>query len=72
MKCPCCNGEMEKGYLEQDLRHALRWYSAKSTGGLFPKREERKLTALWKGGTVTMYHCEICKKFIIDEKDIDV
>lgn len=74
MFCPYCHHEMEEGYIEQDIRHALRWVSRRCVPpkGLLPisKRESIKLSSLKAGGELTVYRCAPCGKFIIDENDI--
>ena len=73
MKCPYCSNEMEKGYIAQsDFRFPLEWSPAeRRTGILFSKKRNIKLTTALKGGNMTAYHCAECRKFIIDENELE-
>ena len=68
MMCPYCEGEMEKGYLDQtDIRFPLEWYPAKRDAGFWTsKKRNVKLTSMGTGGNVIAYRCEWCEKIIID------
>lgn len=72
MKCPYCNTEMKSGYIGQsELLVPITWVSDDvKDDTILPIHETIKLTALLKGGRIITYHCEKCKKFIIDENDI--
>ena len=74
MKCPYCDEEMEKGYIDQtDFRFPLEWYPAKRETGFFAsKKRNVKLTAVMKGGSITAYRCDACKKIVIDESTLEV
>ena len=74
MNCPYCNREMEKGFIEQtNLMIPLEWYPAKRDGGIFVSNKRNvKLTSSLRGGTLTAYRCNDCKKMIIDENALDV
>lgn len=72
MLCPYCNTEMEKGVIGQHDLTPITWVSENPKENSFlPIHKTIKLTALLKGGEITTYHCENCKKFIIDENDIE-
>ena len=73
MNCPYCNNEMEKGYIGQsELFVPITWVSDDvKEYVILPIHKTIKLTALLKGGRMITYHCENCKKFIIDENDIE-
>lgn len=73
MNCPYCNKEMEKGFVEQtNIMIPLEWYPAKRDGRiLVSKKRNIKLTSSLKGGTLTVYRCEKCRKMVIDEYMID-
>ena len=73
MLCPYCNTEMEKGYIGQDqLFVPITWISNNvREDTVLPIHKTIKLTATLKGGEITTYHCENCKKFIIDENDVE-
>ena len=74
MNCPYCNREMEKGFIEQtNVMLPLEWYPAKWDGRMiFGKKRNIKLTASLNGGTLTVYRCEVCRKMVIDEKELNV
>lgn len=72
MNCPYCNNEMEKGAIGQHDLTPITWVSDDVKEDSFlPVHKTIKLTALLKGGRMITYHCENCKKFIIDENDIN-
>lgn len=68
MKCPCCNEEMKKGYI-QSPRHQIFW-SEKKRSGMFiiaPSDSDVTLTrGLFSTPAVESYCCKKCKKIIID------
>lgn len=72
MLCPYCNSEMEKGVIGQHDLTPITWISDDVTeNAILPRHKTIKLTALLKGGEIVTYHCENCKKFIIDENEIE-
>lgn len=72
MLCPYCNNEMEKGIIGQHDFTPITWVSDNpKENAILPIHKTIKLTALLKGGEITTYHCENCKKFIIDENEIE-
>lgn len=73
MLCPYCEKEMQKGWINQE-RFSLKWVPDEDRGFMecLVEKDVIKLTALTKGGRLTVYHCENCRKFIIDENDIEV
>ena len=73
MICPYCEEEMQKGWIEQE-RFGLRWTPCEKRGFLESLLEPHdiRLTSLSHGGRLIVYHCEKCRKFIIDENDIEV
>lgn len=64
---------MEKGFIEQtQLFVPVTWISSNlKENAILPIRKTIKLTATLKGGEITTYHCANCKKFIIDENDVE-
>lgn len=68
MKCPYCNNEMESGYIGQSkLFVPITWVSDNvKEDAILPIHKTINLTSTLKGGTITTYYCENCKKFIID------
>lgn len=73
MICPYCKNEMQKGWVYQE-RLALKWIPADDRNFLEQLMDTNviKLTSLKQSGRVIMYHCAGCKKFIVDENDIEV
>ena len=74
MNCPYCDELMVKGYMEQTrIGFPIQWYSGKTKPGiLFDKWENIKLTSSRKSGRVIVHHCANCRKFIIDQDEVDV
>lgn len=71
MKCPFCKEEMKTGTISQD-RYALKWVSEVANKGLLnftPFIKGIKLTSM-SNLTVKVFHCEKCRKFIIDEDNL--
>ena len=64
MKCPYCNEEMEKGYIDQtDIRFPLEWYPANRGEGFFVSNKRNiKLSSALKSGSVITYYCGKCRK----------
>ena len=73
MICPYCEEEMQIGWVDQD-RYGLRWTPSDERGFLERIFESHDigLTSIEHGGRLIVYHCETCRKFIIDENDIEV
>ena len=72
MKCPFCKEEMRVGSISQD-RSALKWVPDDRDRGLLnftPLVKGIKLTSIDAGMTVKVFHCEACRKFIIDQDDL--
>lgn len=68
MKCPYCTGEMEKGYVDRTSVFApLEWYPAKREGGILISNKRNIKLATMKSGSIIMYHCAACRKFVIDQ-----
>jgi len=67
MKCPYCNGELEKGHIYGD-RYALKWLSEekKLFLGLFVKGGLTVSDQKSMRPKVLAYNCEKCKKMIVD------
>lgn len=74
MNCPYCNKEMVKGHIYQTkIGFPLEWYSGKRKPGIiFDKFEKIKLTSSLHSGRLIVYHCPVCRKFVIDQNDVDV
>ena len=70
MKCPYCGEEMEKGAIE-GYRIPVTWVSDKRIENkLLPLHKTIKLSSFSGGDEVKTWHCEKCRKFIIDEDDL--
>lgn len=72
MKCPYCGNEMIVGSISQD-RYALKWVAAEKDKWLLnftPFVKGIKLTSMAEGTDVKVFHCEECRKFIIDQDDL--
>ncbi len=74
MNCPYCHTEMEKGYVDETRAlFPIEWYPAKREPGILVSRKRNiRLTSCWKTGNVIMHHCADCRKFIIDQDEIEV
>lgn len=71
MRCPYCQNDMEKGWIDQG-RFSLYWTSEKrKPGSLLPLHKNILLSSLFAGGRIITYHCEQCRKFIIDENELE-
>lgn len=72
MNCPYCNKEMEKGYVDQTSPFIpLEWYPAKREGGILSSNKRNIKLATVKSGSLVMYHCATCRKFVIDQDEIE-
>lgn len=72
MKCPFCKEEMIVGSITQD-RYALKWVPIDKDRGLLnftPIVKGIKLTSMMENSTVKVFHCEKCRKFIIDQDNL--
>lgn len=73
MKCTLCNGEMEKGYI-QNKREALCWIPEDEERGVFkclssPNGVELAKYSIVEGSEkATAYYCRQCKQCIIEGK----
>lgn len=74
MNCPYCNEEMEKGYVDQTKAFfPLEWYPANQERGiLINTKRNIKLTTLRKTGRVIVHHCAACRKFVIDQDELEI
>lgn len=60
MKCPYCNSEMEKGYIQSN--DGLGWNRKKRLLAIFSASvADQEL-----GRCLTAYRCEACEKIVID------
>ena len=74
MKCPYCAGEMKKGFISQtELFHPLTWLPKDRVIGMkaLLLKQGIQLTSA-SNSDVTVYYCEACRKFIINQEDIKV
>lgn len=74
MNCPYCNKETVKGYMDQTrIGFPLEWYSGKKKPGIiFDKLEKIKLTSSLHSGRLIVYHCAHCRKFVINQDELQV
>lgn len=66
MKCPYCDKEMEKGFV-QSARTVL--YTTEKNEGLFTIKAKGDIVLTsnnWTNPTCIAYHCRDCKKVVID------
>lgn len=71
MNCPYCNKEMEKGVIHGD-RYAIKWIPDENDKGpLFRWLPKGIILSRWGGTTEDVYHCEYCKKLMIDTSDME-
>lgn len=68
MKCPQCEGEMEKGFIQGG--NMITWVRKKHKLSLLPKEGEIILgqDAVF-GACITADICKTCKKVIVDYSD---
>lgn len=75
MNCPYCNGEMEKGYMEQTrIGYPLQWIPNYEKRGLIMYDISRRieLSSTRKTGRVIVHYCSQCRKFVIDQDELQV
>ncbi|MBU5676857.1 hypothetical protein KQI88_10545 [Alkaliphilus sp. MSJ-5] len=70
MKCPYCNQNMEKGFINGD-RYSLKWIEESRNKGTIVSVFQKgiKLTDAWSSNQLETYYCKGCKKMIIDVSD---
>ncbi|MEG2798423.1 MAG: PF20097 family protein [Erysipelotrichaceae bacterium] len=74
MKCPFCNEEMIIGIITQD-RYAIKWVAADKDKGWLnftPLVKGIKLTSMSSDMNFKVFHCDKCRKFIIDQDDLRI
>lgn len=70
MKCPCCDQEMESGYLQTGTR--IAWTKKIHKVSLRPRKGEIMLeNNVFKGVNFQAYICKQCKKVLLDYSDKD-
>ena len=73
MKCPYCENDMEKGYMEQSrIAFPLQWIPAYEKRGLvfYDISRRIKLSSAMSGGRVYVHYCAGCRKFVIDQDEV--
>ena len=67
MNCPYCDSEMQKGYINSSYALA-RWYAEGEKPKMTPAKSGTRLSDSLTLGTqsIESYHCDKCKKIIID------
>ncbi len=72
MKCPYCNEEMEQGFVRQARIDApLYWSTEEKMDGPFIDKKEVKLTSI-RNFKCPMHYCADCRKFIVDEDELNI
>ena len=74
MNCPYCNGEMEKGFINQSqVFDPIRWRPVPKEEPIlfYGNKGSIKLTSAMKSGQVIVHHCASCRKFVIDQDEIE-
>lgn len=72
MKCPYCNGEMEKGLIHSTQE--ISWIKGEKRL-LFARADMYKDSVIlsersfWKGSACVAYNCQNCQKVIVDYSD---
>lgn len=69
MKCPYCEKEMERGCVEQPRFTPLMWYPTSADMSL-RERNKRTIKLTSFGGDMRVHYCAECKKFIIDQDEL--
>ena len=68
IRCPICNQEMEKGFLQGQER--IGWVKKKHLFSILPKEGEVLLeNNFMKQFLLTAYICKDCKKIVVDYSD---
>lgn len=69
MRCPICNGEMEKGYVQ--FHRGLAWVKNKHKISLAPKEGELFIYNMnsMKYICLNAYVCKACEKILVDYSD---
>jgi len=70
-KCPYCQKEMKKGFVECDGRASLIWLEENKKRSIISKMRDKDCIVLGKrdllnGVNVESNYCETCNKVIID------
>lgn len=67
MKCPYCNNEMEKGYVQSSKEVYYTTNPTKFPFLAFAKVEDLNLTkGLFAPVTIEAWNCPVCKKLLIE------
>lgn len=69
MKCPCCSKEMTKGFVQSARRIFFTEVRNDSWLDISGKDDVVLSTHNWTNPTCIAYHCEDCKKVVIDYSD---
>lgn len=66
MKCPFCNEDMEKGFIQSG--NFILWTDNPHKISLLPRGEKEFLVVknYLGGGTIGGYCCRTCKRFILE------
>ena len=74
MNCPYCNKEMEEGYIAQD-RYAITWRPIEAYNSVIKtifSKNKIKLTSFSNNTEARVFYCKDCRKFIIDQDNIEI
>ena len=70
MKCPLCEKEMEKGFVQTGQR--MSWVKQKHKASLIPQEGEVLLgNNVFSGLSFEAYICKSCKKIVLDYDGAD-
>lgn len=73
MICPCCNTEMNVGYLKSS--HYIHWGKEKSLGFIpddIKLTKGQRFQGFFEGFYVKSYHCSTCNQIIIALDDLQI
>ena len=67
MKCPCCGKDMTAGFVQSGRAFYFKENQKKSIWGNIAEKDDILLsTNNWYVPTAAAYHCNDCKKVVID------
>ena len=72
MKCPCCETEMQKGYI-RNSDQPVQWMPENKKPSIWKTGVAEDAVVLgnnnfWKGYSATAYHCPSCRFVIVPEE----
>ena len=66
MKCPWCDNEMSRGWMQSCRRVLFTTIKSEWGAGIKDKTDIVLTTNNFTNPTAIAYHCEMCKKVIVD------